>query len=115
MPRSTVEIIRHAAALADLVESDDVPVDRASSEVAAAYKELIAAAIERGRAEEGVRRAVTKLRDAGGSWNLIGSALGVSRQSAREKYVAVEDVNDRKPAGADRYPTVDSEPLVEQP
>ena len=104
MPRSTVEIIRHAAALADLVESDDVTVVRASSEVAAAYKELIAAAIERGRAEEGVRRAVTKLRDAGGSWNLIGSALGVSRQSAREKYVV-----------ADRCPSVDSEPLAEQP
>ncbi|MDH4076222.1 MAG: hypothetical protein OEW29_09825 [Acidimicrobiia bacterium] len=91
MPRSTTDIIRHAEELADLVESDDVTLDRASPEVTTAYKELLAAVIERGKAEEDVTRAVAKLRNAGASWNLIGPALGVSRQSAREKYALVDD------------------------
>lgn len=41
MPRSTTDIIRHAEELADLVESDDVTLDRASPEVTQAYKERI--------------------------------------------------------------------------
>jgi hypothetical protein len=56
-----------------------------------AYKKLLAAVIERGKAEEHVTRAVTELREAGGSWNLIGPGLGVSRQSAREKYALADD------------------------
>ena len=86
MPRSTTAIIRHAEDLADLVESDEVTLDRAPPEATLAYKALLEAVIERGRAEERVARAVADLRDVGGSWNLIGPALGVSRQSAREKY-----------------------------
>ncbi len=91
MPRSTSDIIRHAEELADLVESDKVNLDRASPEVTQAYKELLAAVIERGKAEEDVTRAIAKLRRAGGSWNLIGQALGVSRQSSREQYALVDD------------------------
>lgn len=91
MPRSTSDIIRHAEELADLVESDKVNLDRVSPEVTQAYKELLAAVIERGKAEEDVTRAIAKLRRAGGSWNLIGPALGVSRQSAREQYAFVDD------------------------
>ena len=91
MPRSTSDLIRHAEELADLVESDKVNLERASPEVTQAYKELLAAVIERGKAEEDVTRAIAKLRRAGGSWNLIGPALGVSRQSAREKYALVDD------------------------
>ena len=91
MPRSTTDIIRHAEQLVDLVQSDQATLDRASPEVTSAYKELLTAVIERGRAEEDVTRAVAKLRDAGASWNLIGPALGVSRQSAREKYALVDD------------------------
>jgi hypothetical protein len=49
------------------------------------------AVIERGQAEEHVTKAVAELREAGGSWNLIGPAPGVSRQSAREKYGLVDD------------------------
>ena len=66
---------------------------RASPEVTAACKELLAAVVERGTAEEHVTRAVTKLRNAGASWNLIGPAPGVSRQSAREKYALVDDTD----------------------
>jgi hypothetical protein len=91
MPRSTTDIIRHAEELADLVESDEVTLERASPEITRAYKELLAAVIERGKAEEGVTRAVARLRRAGGSWNLIGPALGVSRQSARERYGQVDE------------------------
>lgn len=91
MPRSTADIIRHAEELADRVESDEVTLERASPEVTRAYKNLLAAVIERGKAEEQVTRAVTELREAGGSWNLIGPALGVSRQSAREKYALADD------------------------
>jgi hypothetical protein len=91
MPRSTSDIIRHAEELADLVESDEVELERASPEITQAYKNLLAAVIERGKAEEGVSRAVAELREAGGSWNLIGPALGVSRQSAREKYALTKD------------------------
>ena len=91
MPRSTTDIIRHAEELADLVESDDITLDRASPEVTRVYKELLAAVIQRGKAEEDVARAVARLRSAGASWNLIGPALGVSRQSAREKYALVDD------------------------
>ncbi len=91
MPRSTADIIRHAEELADRVESDEVTLDRASPEVTRAYKKLLAAVIERGQAEEHVTQAVAELREAGGSWNLIGPALGVSRQSAREKYALVDD------------------------
>jgi len=91
MPRSTSDIIRHAEELADLIESDEVTLDRATPEVTAAYKELLAAIIERGKVEESVTEAVAKLRRAGGSWNLIGPALGVSRQSAREKYALVDE------------------------
>lgn len=90
MPRSTTDIIRHAEELADRLESDEVTLERASPEVTSAYKELLAAVIERGQAEDDVARAVAKLRQAGGSWNLIGPALGVSRQSARETYAAAD-------------------------
>ena len=91
MPRSTTDIIRHAEGLANLVESDEVTLNRASPEVTSAYKQLLDAVIERGKAEETVAEAVANLRSAGASWNLIGPALGVSRQSARERYaLAVE-------------------------
>jgi hypothetical protein len=90
MPRSTTDIIRHAEELADRLESEEVTLGRASPEVTSAYKELLAAVIERGQAEDDVARAVAKLRQAGGSWNLIGPALGVSRQSARERYAAAD-------------------------
>lgn len=86
MPRSTTDIIRHAEELANLVECDDVTLNRASAEVTSAYKQLLDAVIERGKAEETVAEAVANLRRAGASWNLIGPALGVSRQSARERY-----------------------------
>lgn len=36
--------------------------------------------------ELAVRSSVAKARDAGYSWTLIGEVLGVSRQSARERY-----------------------------
>ncbi len=49
MPRSTTDIIRHAEELADLVESDDVTLDRASPEVTRVYKELLAAVINAAR------------------------------------------------------------------
>lgn len=91
MPRSTSDIIRHAEELANLVESDDMTLSRASLEVTSAYKELLDAVIERGKAEEGVTRAVANLRSVGASWNLIGPALGVSRQSARERYTSVDE------------------------
>lgn len=91
MPRSTSDIIRHADELADLLESDDVTLDRASPEVTSAYKQLLAAVIERGKAEEAVTRAVADVRRAGGSWNLIGPVLGVSRQSAREQYAVLDN------------------------
>ena len=91
MPRSTSEKVRHAEQLANLVESDDLTLDRASPEITRAYKELLTAVIERGRAEESVTRAVANLRRAGGSWNLIGPALGVTRQAARERYATADE------------------------
>ena len=91
MPRSTTDIIRHAEELADLIASDDVTLDRASPEVTSAYKALLEAVIERGKAEESVSRAVANLRNVGGSWNLVGPALGVSRQSARERYALADE------------------------
>jgi hypothetical protein len=45
MPRSTADIIRHTGELADLVESDDVSLDRAPPEVTRAYKGLLAAEV----------------------------------------------------------------------
>jgi len=93
MPRSTSDIIRHAEELADLVESNDVTLERATPEVTTAYKQLLDAVIERGKAEERVTQAVAHLRSVGASWNLIGPALGVSRQSARERYAVADEAD----------------------
>lgn len=60
-------------------------------EVTRAYKNVLTAVVGRGKAEEHVTRAVAELREAGDSWNLIGPALGVLRQSARENYGLADD------------------------
>ena len=81
MLRLTTDIIRWAEELANLAESNDVTLDRASPEVTRTYKELLAAVIERGTAEEGVAQAVAKLRQAGGSWtwSVLRAACPLSR------------------------------------
>jgi hypothetical protein len=50
----------------------------------------IIAAVEQTRvAEAELRRAVLAAREAGDSWTVIGTALGVTRQAAQKRFAAV--------------------------
>jgi len=42
-------------------------------------------------ADERVRGAVARARAAGHSWELVGAALGITRQSAWEKFRSIDD------------------------
>ena len=57
------------------------------------YIAAIRVAAARGRdAEAAKQAAVTAARVAGVPWTDVGDALGITRQAARERYVAVEQV-----------------------
>ena len=60
----------------------DAPRQLAGAELV----ELLAAATELARAEEGVGRAVRAARGAGASWAEVGDALGTSRQAAQQRF-----------------------------
>jgi hypothetical protein len=46
---------------------------------------------ERLQLEEQIQRQVLKVIDAGGSWHLVGTALGTTKQAAWERYHQRED------------------------
>jgi hypothetical protein len=74
--RAAVRFEQLADALPDNVEFDDVSELRAIAETS-----------ERVRADEArLTEAVAVARAHGHSWNHIATALGVSRQAARQKY-----------------------------
>jgi hypothetical protein len=58
------------------------------------YVEAIEQAVARARdAETAKQAAVAAARLAGVPWTAIGDALGVTRQAARERYIAVDQVS----------------------
>lgn len=84
MPRSTNEILAHAAVLARRFEDyDPQPGDRGrvSPEV-----RLQLAAMKRAEVEAEVAAAVSAARKRGLSWAKVGRALGTSGQAASERY-----------------------------
>lgn len=58
--------------------------DAGSSQLVA--PDLVRLVRRRTEAEAAVGVEVRKLREAGASWTLIGQALGVTRQAARQRY-----------------------------
>ena len=50
------------------------------------FREIIAACKAVDAAEDGLRRAVAKAREAGDSWTIIGAALGTTRQNAYQRF-----------------------------
>lgn len=84
MPRSVDEILAHADELAarfeDYEPSPDDELD------VAAMKELRAAVAEQSAAERHVVDAIRSARQAGLSWNAIGSFVGTTGEAARQRY-----------------------------
>lgn len=50
------------------------------------FRELVAAAAALEADEQRIREAVARAREAGDSWTVIGAALGMSRQGARQRF-----------------------------
>lgn len=55
---------------------------------AAGFRAIRAAAKNVETAEQDLRDAVRAAREAGDSWAIIGTALGVSRQAAQQRFTA---------------------------
>lgn len=79
------EIIERQDEIAAMFESDDFVQDVDVSK-AAALDTLWHAAQARRDAEAAVTNAVAAAREAGASWPSIGTAIGTTGQSARERY-----------------------------
>ena len=58
---------------------------------ATVLRELRAAAVERRAAEERLEAAVVAAKQAGMSWGVIGSQLGVTRHGARQRFDRLVD------------------------
>lgn len=83
MPRTLQEILDHADELAERFEKYEPNDD---DRLTPAELALSHAIIDDARASQAVANAVAAARDAGSSWPRIASLLGVSAQSARERY-----------------------------
>lgn len=53
--------------------------------------ELVRLVRQRARLDEAIRAEVLRLRRAGASWTIVGAALGVSRQGARQRFGSAEE------------------------
>lgn len=84
MPRTTAEILALADRLADLTESEDDPVGIYRD--GTPLRALRAAFVKRAEAEAEMIAAVESARAEGYSWALIGSMIGTTGQSARERF-----------------------------
>jgi len=73
-------------ALASWVESDDFDPNIDDFVDAAPLRRVSAAVEAVERADKQVATEVAAARDAGLSWTVIGAALGVSRQAARQRF-----------------------------
>ncbi len=84
MPRTVDEILQHADQLAARFETYS---PREADELAASAVALLRAAVaERSEAERHMVDAVRRAREAGLSWNAIGSFVGTSGEAARQRY-----------------------------
>jgi hypothetical protein len=50
------------------------------------FRAIVAASDAAAAAEEGLRAAVRAAREAGDSWTVIGTALGVTKQAAQQRF-----------------------------
>ncbi|GAB2693633.1 hypothetical protein [Thalassiella azotivora] len=61
---------------------------------AASFRRIVAARQDLSLAEEALRDAVRRAREAGDSWTVIGAALDISRQAAQQRFGARRAVAD---------------------
>jgi hypothetical protein len=85
MPRSTQEIIEHAAELARKFEEHE-PAAKGERLSGEALIHLRRAALERAHAERHVVESVRLARKDGLPWSAIGATLGTSGEAARQRY-----------------------------
>lgn len=84
MPRTVDEILAHADELAARFEDYEPSADEELD--VAAMNELRAAVAEQSAAERHVVEAIRSARQAGMSWNAIGSFVGTTGEAARQRY-----------------------------
>lgn len=84
MPRTVDEILAHADELAARFEGYE-PSTHEELDVAA-MNDLRAAVAEQSAAERHVIDAIRSARQAGMSWNAIGSFVGTTGEAARQRY-----------------------------
>lgn len=87
MPRTTQEIIDHAAELAKRFE--DYEPQATDRETVSPRTRLRLAALRRSEAEKEVADAVRAAKREHLSWDVIGKTLGTSGEAARQKYSRV--------------------------
>jgi hypothetical protein len=84
MPRTLQQIVEDQDRIAALLEAyEPDPADERDPSV---FRALLEASNERARAETALAEAVSRARDEGFSWSLIGSAIGTSGQAAQQRY-----------------------------
>ncbi|GAB2493384.1 hypothetical protein GCM10027030_28320 [Luteococcus sediminum] len=86
MPRTVDEILAHADELAARFENYE-PSEADELDITA-VRALCAAVAEQSAAERHVLEAVRTARQAGMSWNAIGTFVGTSGEAARQRYMA---------------------------
>lgn len=86
MPRTVEEILAHADELAARFENYE-PSEADELDLTA-VNALRAAVAEQSAAERHVLEAVRTARQAGMSWNAIGTFVGTSGEAARQRYMA---------------------------
>lgn len=84
MPRTTQEIIDHAAELAKRFEEyEPKAADRRDPKVLAALRTAVLA---RAEAEKDLAERVSAAKKAGYSWSAIGAEIGTSGEAVRQRY-----------------------------
>ncbi len=84
MPRTVEDILKHAEELAKGFEDyDPKPEDERDANAVRALREAV---IARPDAERAIRDAVERARTSGLSWSSIGSLIGTSGETARQRY-----------------------------
>ena len=76
---------------------DTIEPDPADARDARYFRRIVAAGAALEDAEDDLRSAVAEARAAGDTWGMIGTALGVSRQAAYQRFGRT--VGERQPAG----------------
>ncbi len=84
MPKSSRQIVDHAASLVSIFESYEPGVE--DERDVRPYHALRRAVEQRADAERAVRQAVRDARAANWSWATIGGLLGTSGQAAQQRY-----------------------------